>query len=277
MSTKHAQSTQAQVAQAQVAQAIDAIHLRFGEHALARVDRLPAIEAWPTGVGVVDRLTGIGGLPRGRLAVIQGRSTCGKSSLSLALLANASREFAQAVVIDPGGGFDPWALLEFRPQLKALTVIRPPDPTATGEAAVALAKAGAGFLLLSLPARVAAAAESWLALLASVAERSSAIVVAVVEAAPRPLAHTSSFSLELERTGWKFERGQLVGLRARVTCVKNKVAMPGGRGELEVLYPLGAGLFPERALEEVGETGMQEGEKEGEKEWRWPPRVSAVV
>ena len=265
------------ITQTQVAQAVNAIHLRFGEHALARVDRLPVLEAWPTGVGVVDRLTGIGGLPRGRVAVIQGRSTCGKSSLALALLAHASREFAQAVVIDPGGGFDPWALLEFTPRLKALTVIRSPGPTATGEAAVALAKAGAGFLLLSLPARVAAAAEPWLALLASAAERSSAIVIAVVETAPLPLAHTSSFSLELERTGWKFEHGQIVGLRARVACVKNKVAMPGGHGDLEVLYPLGAGLFPDRALQEIrqeiGESQAGEGRGGGE----WLRHVSAVV
>lgn len=254
-----------------VTQAVDAIHLRFGEHALARVRRLPALETWPTGVGVVDRLSGVGGLPRGRVAVFQGRSTCGKTSLGLALLANASREFAQVVVIDPGATFDPWSLLEFRPLLETLTVIRPPDATATGEAAVALARAGAGFLLLALPGRVAAAAEPWLPLLAAAAERSSAVVVAVVEAPPRPLAHTSSFSLELARTGWKIERGRLVGVRARVTCVKNKVAMPGGRGDLEVSYPLGAGLFPERALAEVGETGL--GQKEGE----WVRRVSAVV
>ena len=275
MSTEitHAQITQPDIAQSRVAEAINAIHLRFGEHALTPVGRLPALEAWPTGVGVVDRLTGIGGLPRGRLAVIQGRSTCGKSSLSLALLANASREFAEAVVIDPGGSFDPWALLEFRPQLEALTVIRSADPATTGEAAIALAKAGAGFLLLSLPARVAAAAEPWLALLASAAERSGAIVVAVVEAAPRPLAHTSSLSLELERTGWRVERGQLVGLRARVTCIKNKLALPGGQGELEVLYPLGAGLFPERALHEIGEAKIGEGPKEGE----WQRHLSAVV
>lgn len=258
-----------EIKHAQISHAVDAIHLRFGEHALARVDRLPHLESWPTGVGVVDRLTGIGGLPRGRVAVLQGRATCGKSSLGLALLARASCEFAEAVVIDPGGGFDPWALLEFQPRMGGITVLRPPDAATTGEAAVALAKAGAGFLLIFLPARVAAAAEPWLAQLAAAAERSSAVVVAVVEAAPRPLAHTSSFSLELERIDWRIERGQLIGLRARVTCIKNKVAMPGGTGELEVVYPLGAGLFPEPALHEV------ELEPAGEGQWR--ARVSAVV
>lgn len=233
---------------ARLNQAVDVIHLRFGEHALAAVDRLPAVEAWPTGMAAIDGLTGIGGLPRGRVCVLSGRASCGKSSLGLALLAQATREFATAIVIDPGRSFDPWALMEFQPDLRSLTVVRPGDATAAGEAAVALAKAGAGFLLLSLPVRIAAAAEPWLPLLAAAAERSEAIAVAVVEEAPRALAHASSLSLGVERLTWKFERGELVGLRARITCVKNKVSLPGRMTELEINYPLGPGLYPELAV-----------------------------
>jgi hypothetical protein len=54
-----------------------------------------------------------------------------------------------------------------------------------------------------------------------------------------------------------------VGLRARITCVKNKVSLPGRVAEVEINYPLGAGLYPE--------TGM------GEVEQRWTERESAVV
>ena len=244
-------------------QAVDVIHLRFGEHALAAVDRLPPVEAWPSGVGAVDRLTGIEGLPRGRISVLSGHGSCGKTSLGLALLAQATREFGAAIAVDPGRSFDPWALLEFRPDLDALTVVRPPDPDAVGEAAVALAKAGAGFLLLSLPARVAAIAEPWLPLLAAAAERSGALVVALVEETPRSLAHASSLSLAVERTTWKYERGELVGLRARITCVKNKVSLPGRVAEIEINYPLGAGLYPEAGM--------------GEVEQSWQERESAVV
>jgi RecA/RadA recombinase len=232
-------------------QAVDVIHLRFGEHALAAVDHLPATEGWASGVGAVDRLTGIDGLPRGRISVLGGRGSCGKWSLGLAMLARATREFDSAIAIDPGRSFDPWALLEFEPDLRNLTVVRPPDPEAAGEAAVGLAKAGAGFLLLSLPARVAAAAEPWLPLLAAAAERSGTLVVALVEETPRPLAHVSSLSLAVERMTWKIERGELVGLRARVTCVKNKLSLPGRVAELEVNYPLGATLFPESGVGEV--------------------------
>jgi hypothetical protein len=142
-----------------------------------------------------------------------------------------------------------------------------PLPAAVGEAAVSLAKAGAGFLLLSLPARVATEAEPWLPLLAAAAERSEAVVVALAEEAPRPLAHASSLSVAVERTTWKIERGELVGLRARLTCVKNKVSSPGRMAEIEVNYPLGPGLYPEVGLGEV-------------RAWvqKWTPeRESAVV
>ena len=247
---------------ARLNQAVDVIHLRFGEHALAAVDRLPAVAGWPCGVDAVDRLTGIGGLPRGRVSLLAGRGSCGKWSLGLAMLAQATRELSSAIAVDPGRGFDPWALLEFRPDLRALTVVRPPGAEAAGEAAVGLAKAGAGFLLLSLPPRVAAAADPWLPLLAAAAERSGAVVVALVEESTRPLAHAASLGLAVERTTWKIERGELVGLRARVTCVKNKLALPGRVAELEVNYPLGPGLFPAAGLGEVERAWAGTGERE---------------
>ncbi|HEY8811731.1 MAG TPA: hypothetical protein VIO86_04470, partial [Candidatus Dormibacteraeota bacterium] len=102
-----------------------------------------------------------------------------------------------------------------------------------------------------------------LPLLAAAAERSGALVVALVEEAPRSLAHASSLSLAVERTTWKFERSELVGLRARITCIKNKVSLPGRVAEIEINYPLGAGLYPETRLAEV--------------EQGWTERESAVV
>src|SRR5712691_1911720 len=88
--------------------AVGAIHVRFGGHALVRANRLHAAVAWPTGLPAVDRLSGIGGLPRGRVSVLQGATGAGKLSLALALLARATREHARTVVIDRPSGFDPW-------------------------------------------------------------------------------------------------------------------------------------------------------------------------
>ena len=144
--------------------AIDSIRVRFGSQALTRAAELPPPHPWSSRTPV-DRLTGIAGLPRGRLALFTGNGTCGKLTLALALLANATHEFAHAIVID-GGGFDPLTLLPFSPELGALTVVSAPAPEIAGEAAAALARAGAGFLLLmcDLP-------EHWLGPLESGATR----------------------------------------------------------------------------------------------------------
>jgi RecA/RadA recombinase len=218
-------------AQPRLELAIDSIRLRFGSQALTRAGELPPPAPWPSGT-LVDHLTGIGGLPRGRLTLLTGSGTCGKLTLALALLANATRELAHAIVID-GGGFDPTWLLPFSPETGALTIVRAPAPEIAGEAAATLARAGAGFLLL-----LCDVPEHWLGPLESGANRSGSVVVGVIDAPNRALAHASSFSIGFSRRGWMWERGQLVGLRVNARCLKNRVAPPLGETELEIRYPL---------------------------------------
>ena len=212
--------------------AIDSIRLRYGSQALTRAAELPPPQPWTSGTPI-DRLTGIGGLPRGRLSLLMGTGTCGKLTLALALLARATHEFAHAIVIDRGG-FDSSALLPFSGELGALTVVRAPAPEIAGEAASSLARAGAGFLLVlgDLP-------EHWLGPLESAAGRSGTVVMAVIERPDRALAHASSFSLGFTRNEWVWERGVLVGARVSVRCTKNRVAPPLGESELEIRYQLG--------------------------------------
>jgi RecA/RadA recombinase len=192
--------------------AIDSIRLRFGSQALTRAAELPPPRPWLSGTPV-DPLTGIGGMPRGRLTLFTGSGTCGKLTVALALLANATREFAHAIVVD-GGGFDPTWLLPFSPEPGALTIVRAPAPEIAGEAASSLARAGAGFLLL-----MCEVPEHWLGPLESGANRSGAVMVGVVDAPNRALAHASSFSLGFSRREWVWERGQLVGLRVNARCL----------------------------------------------------------
>jgi recombination protein RecA len=214
--------------------AINSIRVRFGSQALTRAAELPPPQPWPSRTPI-DRLTGIGGLPIGRLTLLSGNGTCGKLTLALLLLAGATREFAHAMVIDATSGFDPWTLLPFYPELSALTVVRAPALDLAGEAAAALARAGAGFILLmgEIP-------EHWLGPLESGASRSGTVIVGVVDAPGRAFAHASSLSVGFSRTDWIWERGQLVGLRTSARCVKNRVAPPLGETEIEIRYPLGA-------------------------------------
>ena len=229
--------------------AIHAIHVRFGDQALVRAARLPDVQPWPTGLSAVDRLSGIGGLPRGRVSVLHGPPGSGKLSLGLDLLARATRDLSQAVVLDLRWGFDPWTLQPRDLDLSALAVVRPPNPFAAGEAAVALARAGASFLLMLDPLP-----ESALAPLESAAAHSSCAVVAIDEGSNRALAHASSLTLGSERICWVWDRHQLVGLRARLACLKNKLAAPGAAAELEVRYALAAMLFTAEPVREVIET-----------------------
>jgi RecA/RadA recombinase len=218
--------------------AIGAIHVRFGGHALVNAGRLPAARPWPTGQPAVDRLSGIGGLPRGRVCVLQGALGSGKLSLALALLARATHEHAHAVVIDHRSRrFDPWIPDRLGADLDALTVVRPPTPAVAGEAAVALARAGAGFglVLEELP-------EPALAPLESAAARSGSLVLVVAGGEQRALAHASSLTLEMERVGWEPARGRPIGPRSVVRCVKNKLAAPGAEAELVLRYPVGPRL-----------------------------------
>jgi RecA/RadA recombinase len=234
----------------QLDHAIEAIRARFGSQALTRAAELPPPTPWPSRTPL-DRLTGIGGLPRGRLTLLSGNGTCGKLTLGLALLAWATQEFAHAVVVDVRGEFDPWALLPFDPDLGTLTVVRPPSADVAGEAAAALAKAGAGFLLL-----MGEVPEPWLGPMESGAGRSGAVMVGVVDQPGRAFAHASSLSLGFSRTGWIWERDQLIGLKAIARCVKNRVAPPLGETEMEIRYPIGALLFLGRPITEAAPVGL---------------------
>src|SRR5260370_15267304 len=130
----------------QLEHAISTIRVRFGSQALTRAAELPPPQPWPSHTPL-DRLSGIEGLPRGRLTLLAGSGTCGKLTLALGLLAAATREFAHAVVIDTRSGFDPWALLPFDPELSSLAGGRL-DSAPSGEAAPALALAGPRLTLL---------------------------------------------------------------------------------------------------------------------------------
>ncbi len=212
--------------------AISSIRVRFGSQALTRAAELPPPQPWRSG-SPLDPLTGIGGMPRGRLSLFTGGGTSGKLTLALELLARATHEFAHAVVID-GGGFDPSMVLPFSPEQGALTVVRAPAPETAGEATAMLARAGVGLLLV-----MSDVPEHWLGPIESGANRSGTVLVGVVEAPGRALAHASSFSVAFSRSEWIWERGQLVGIRTSARCVKNRVGAPLGETELEVRYPLG--------------------------------------
>jgi recA bacterial DNA recombination protein len=242
-------------------QAIDSIRVRFGTHALTRAAELPPPQAWPTH-SAVDGITGIGGLPRGRLSLFTGAGTSGKLTVALSLVARATHDFAHVIVVD-GGGFDPAVLLPFSPELGVLTVVRAHAPEVAGEAATTLARAGAGFLMVT-----ADVPEHWLGPLESAANRSSTAVLGVFDSVNRAVGHASSFTVAFTRSDWIFERGLLVGIRTSARCVKNRVGPPVGVTELVIRYSLGPRGLGDYAPGVVEVTAHRE---------EMQPRASAAV
>lgn len=248
----------------ELASAVHEIRYRFGEHALLQGSRLAPVSAWPSGFSPVDGLSGIEGLPRGRLTLLTGPGSCGKLSLGLELAARASRDLAQAIVIDPARCFDPSSLASHDSDLDRTAVIRPPSADACGEAALTLARAGCGLLLLLLSSQVLGGAGAWLPALEGSASRSGTVVVAVAEEATPALAHASSFTLGLERSEWLYEAGAPSGLLASLRCLKNRVGAPGGSTEIAIHY----GFAGKPTLVETHRPGFAGNPGKGDVEWR---------
>ncbi|HHH41453.1 MAG TPA: hypothetical protein ENK56_05555, partial [Chloroflexi bacterium] len=76
-------------------QTVARLRRRYGERAVRRAaelerERPPA--GIPTGFPELDQRTGCGGIPRGRLTLLSGRTTSGKLTLAYKVLAQAQDE-----------------------------------------------------------------------------------------------------------------------------------------------------------------------------------------
>lgn len=246
-------------------EAIARIHRRHGAMALRRGgDPLPGT-VWPSGIPTLDALTGIGGLPRGRLSVLagMGAGATGRLTLLQALTSAASRE-GQAAYLDLAGSLDPGFLADLGADLDACLVLRPPgDAIAAGLAmARALLRAGVPWLGVALgrpvrgrPRRPADAAEHALTALVGTLEGARAVAcVAAPAPLPATLAHASSLTLDCGPAGWDMAHGDVAGLRLRLHLAKSKLGAPGAEAGLLVRYPR-----PWAAAEVVGLPAVVDG------------------
>ena len=89
--------------------ALSAINKQFGAGAIMKLgDASKAdIAVIPTGCPSIDLALGVGGLPKGRIGEIYGPESSGKTTLCLALIAEAQRAGGNAVFIDVEHALDP--------------------------------------------------------------------------------------------------------------------------------------------------------------------------
>lgn len=110
---------------------------QFGDHVVRVASKVDLVERIPTGIFQFDLATG-GGVPRGRVTVLYGAESSGKTTVALKLIAYVQRVLKRkAVYVDLEATYDPQWAAKFGVDTDALVVLQPD----TAEQAVDLIEA----------------------------------------------------------------------------------------------------------------------------------------
>ena len=249
------------------------------------VEKVPAIS---TGSIAIDRITGIGGIPRGRITEIYGPESSGKTTLALHVIANAQKEGGVAAFIDAEHALDPTYAKKLGINLEELLVSQPDSGEQALEIAETLVRSGAvdvvvvdsvaaltpeaeiqgdmGDSHVGLQARLMSQA---LRKLTAAVSKSNCALIFINQVREkigmmgyggpqetttggRALKFYSSMRIEIRNIGQIKGKGdERIGHKAKVKIVKNKLAPPFREAIVEVYY--GEGISREADLLNIGE------------------------
>jgi recombination protein RecA len=261
--------------------ALGQLHHRFGPDVAGPPDGAPPVAAVSTGSPALDDAIGVGGVPRGRITEVYGPDGAGKTTLGLAIIAQAQQADGTACFIDTEHALDlAWAAT-VGVDLERLVLCRPTDAEQALEVAdVLIGSGGLDTLVLDSIAALVPRAEldgemgerhpgvqanllslALRKLAGRIARAGTAVVVTnqlrqragtpgtpVYTSGGRALGYYASVRLELRPVGQVRDGGQVIGSRVRVQVTKNKVAPAFTVAELDVRSDRGvAEASPEAA------------------------------